>query len=129
MRHTSVFKITNRRRLSAEAVAALAIRNRDAMRRRVESGTYVSPTKDPLVAAKVSAALKERVRQGKWRRPPPPERDPATGQWLKKAKSSWGPEGQEKRVQLLRRGLPGLEQIPVPKPATIVDALDALALL
>jgi hypothetical protein len=72
-----------RRQLSAEARARLSIRSRAAVRRRIDAGLYVPPSKDPTAAAKISAALLGRVKDGTWQRPPAPRKDPATGRWLK----------------------------------------------
>jgi site-specific DNA recombinase len=81
-RSTSSFVLT-RKRMSPEARAQLAARNRVAMRRRVAAGLYVSPTKDPAIAKKVSEALTRRVREGTWKRPPAPLKDPLSGRWVK----------------------------------------------
>ena len=72
-----------KRRLSPEQRAALSVRNSLVMRRRVAAGDYVSPTKYPAIAKKVSEALLKRVREGTWRRPPAPRKDPVTGQWVR----------------------------------------------
>ena len=80
--HTSSF-VLPRRQLSAEQRAAISVRNSEIMRRRVAAGTFVSPTKNPAVAQKISGALLSHVNDGTWKRPPAPKKDPISGRWIK----------------------------------------------
>ncbi|HXA43428.1 MAG TPA: recombinase family protein [Candidatus Solibacter sp.] len=86
--HGSSSFLLPRRHLSSEARANLSVKNREAMLRRVAAGLYVSPTKDPRIAKKVSEALSRRVREGTWKPPPAPRKDPVTGRWVKGRVSS-----------------------------------------
>lgn len=72
-----------KRRLSPDQRAARSALNSAIMRRRVEAGAFIAPTKDPAIAKKVSEALLKRVGAGTWKRPPAPGKDPETGRWVK----------------------------------------------
>jgi len=72
---------------SKEARAAISARNRDIMRRKVEAGLFVPPSKDPAAAAKISAAHRERVRLGLWQQPRAPDKESEDGPLAKDAGS------------------------------------------
>ncbi len=62
-RHSGSLNLRKSRKLSREARQQLAARRRDAMRRRIEAGLYMPPTKDPTVAAKVRLAQLIRIKE------------------------------------------------------------------
>jgi len=88
VRHTTTLFLNPKKSYSAEARAAMSERSRRAILRRISQGLFQSPTKNPAVAAKVRAALMLRIKQGKWKPPRPPDRDPLTGQWKPRSDSS-----------------------------------------
>jgi len=83
-RHTTTLFLNPKKSYSAEARAAMSERSRRAILRRISQGLFQSPTKDPVVAAKVRAALLLRIQQGQWKQPTPPDRDLLTGRWKPK---------------------------------------------
>src|SRR2546428_13996798 len=81
IRHTTTLFLNPKKSYSVEARAAMSERSRRAILRRISQGLFKSPTKDPAGPAKGRAALLLRSRQGKSKRPVPPDRDPPNGQW------------------------------------------------
>src|SRR6202035_5206144 len=80
-RHSGWLAFPRVRKLSLEARERVAAWSRDAMQRRIQAGIYSQPTKDPVVAAKFRSVHLMSVKEVRWKHPPPPDWDPATGRW------------------------------------------------